>query len=41
MCSEDALKAKQNLRKAMDEEKVKGFATVLVSKDVEQGVVHL
>jgi hypothetical protein len=41
MCTEEATTAKQNLRKAMDDEKVKGFANVLVSKDVGQGIVHL
>ncbi|KAI9564397.1 hypothetical protein GHT06_008136 [Daphnia sinensis] len=41
LCAEEAVTAKQNLRKAMDDEKVKGFANVLVAKDVGQGIVHL
>ena len=41
MCTEEATTARQNLRKAMDDEKVKGFANVLVAKDVGQGIVHL
>lgn len=39
--AEEATTARQNLRKAMDDEKVKGFANVLVAKDVGQGIVHL
>lgn len=38
---EKAQTSKDNLRKAMEEEKVKGFANVLVAKDVGQGIVHL
>ncbi|XP_045025861.1 solute carrier family 12 member 4 isoform X2 [Daphnia magna] len=41
LCTEEATTARQNLRKAMDDEKVKGFANVLVAKDVGQGIVHL
>ncbi|XP_075975973.1 solute carrier family 12 member kcc isoform X2 [Anticarsia gemmatalis] len=37
----DASMAKQNLRKCMDEEKVKGFVDVLVSPDVAEGLSHL
>ncbi|EFX88997.1 hypothetical protein DAPPUDRAFT_41064 [Daphnia pulex] len=41
MYTDEATTARQNLRKAMDDEKVKGFANVLVAKDVGQGIVHL
>jgi len=37
----EAQAAKLSLRKAMDEEKVKGFADVLVAKDVSQGICDL
>lgn len=40
-CIEETQKAKENLRKAMEEEKVKGFANILVAKDLPQGTVHL
>lgn len=38
--AKDAETAKDNLRKVMNEEKVKGFSTVLVSKNINDGVVH-
>ncbi|XP_026739053.1 solute carrier family 12 member 6 isoform X2 [Trichoplusia ni] len=37
----DASSAKQNLRKCMDEEKLKGFVDVLVSPDIAEGLSHL
>ncbi|XP_049692513.2 solute carrier family 12 member 4 isoform X3 [Helicoverpa armigera] len=37
----DASSARQNLRKVMDEEKVKGFVDVLVSPDIAEGLSHL
>jgi len=37
----DAQTAKENLRQAMSNEKVKGFGDVLVAKDVNQGIVSL
>lgn len=37
----DAFMAKQNLRKCMDEEKVKGFADVLVTPDIAEGLSNL
>jgi hypothetical protein len=41
MCTDEATTARQNLRKAMDDEKVKGFSNVLVAKDFGQGItVH-
>lgn len=39
--SGEALAAKQNLRKTMDEEKVKGFVDILVSRNVCDGLCHL
>lgn len=39
--SSEALAAKQNLRKCMDEEKVKGFVDILVSRNVSDGLCHL
>lgn len=40
-CSGDATVAKQALRRIMDDEKVKGFADVLISKDPIEGLSHL
>lgn len=40
-CSGEAAVAKQALRKIMDDEKVKGFADVLVANDVTEGLSHL
>jgi len=37
----DSQAAKLNLRKAMDDEKVKGFADIVVAKDVAQGICDL
>lgn len=37
----ESLTAKQNLRKCMDEEKVKGFVDVLVSHNIADGLSHL
>ncbi|KAJ8736130.1 hypothetical protein PYW08_006786 [Mythimna loreyi] len=37
----DATSARQNLRRIMDEEKVKGFVDVLVSPDIAEGLSHL
>lgn len=37
----EAATAKQNLRKCMDEEKVKGFVDVLVSHSIADGLGHL
>ncbi|GLV43175.1 kazachoc [Carabus blaptoides fortunei] len=37
----EAMAAKQNLRKTMDEEKVKGFVDVLVARNVADGLCHL
>lgn len=37
----EALAAKQSLRKTMDEERVKGFVDVLVSKDISDGLSGL
>jgi len=39
--SGEAVIAKQALRKAMDDEKVKGFADVLIAKDTSEGLCHL
>ncbi|KAK9498186.1 hypothetical protein O3M35_004058 [Rhynocoris fuscipes] len=40
-CSGEALAAKQNLRKLMDEERVKGFVDVLVAADISDGISYL
>lgn len=37
----EALAAKQNLRKTMDEERVKGFCDVLVARNITDGLCHL
>lgn len=37
----EAMAAKQSLRKTMDEERVKGFCDVLVSRDITEGLSHL
>ncbi|KAK7863464.1 hypothetical protein R5R35_010501 [Gryllus longicercus] len=37
----EALAAKQSLRRTMDEEKVKGFVDVLVSRSITDGLCHL
>lgn len=37
----EALAARQSLKKIMEEERVKGFADVLVAKDVADGINHL
>ncbi|GLH09731.1 Bumetanide-sensitive sodium-(potassium)-chloride cotransporter [Gryllus bimaculatus] len=37
----EALAAKQSLRRTMDEEKVKGFVDVLVSRSITDGLSHL
>lgn len=37
----EAAAAKQSLVKIMEEEKVKGFVDVLVSKDIAEGISHL
>lgn len=37
----EASTAKQNLRKCMDEEKVKGFVDVLVTNNIPEGLSHL
>jgi len=39
--SSDAQTAKESLRQAMNNEKVKGFGDVLVAKDISQGIVSL
>lgn len=39
--SGEAQVAKQALRKIMDDEKVKGFADVLIAKDPVEGISHL
>lgn len=36
-----AQSAKQSLRHSMDKEKVKGFAEVIITKDVTQGLSHI
>ncbi|XP_065219429.1 solute carrier family 12 member 4 isoform X3 [Planococcus citri] len=40
-CSGDAVVAKQSIKKVMEDEKVKGFADVLISKDTTEGLSHL
>lgn len=40
-CSSEALAAKQNLRKTMEEEKVKGFVDVLAARNITDGISHL
>lgn len=40
-CSGDAVVAKQSLKKVMEDEKVKGFADVLIAKDTTEGLSHL
>lgn len=37
----EAMAAKQNLRKTMDEERVKGFVDVLVARQISDGLCHL
>ncbi|XP_077296513.1 solute carrier family 12 member kcc isoform X2 [Arctopsyche grandis] len=37
----EALAAKQHLRKTMDEERVKGFVDILVSRNITDGLSHL
>lgn len=37
----EAATAKQNLRRCMDEEKVKGFVDVLVASSIPDGLSHL
>lgn len=37
----EAMAAKQSLSKTMEEEKVKGFAEILVAKDVSEGLSNL
>jgi hypothetical protein len=37
----EVLATKQNLKKAMEEEKVKGFADVMASANVADGLGHL
>ncbi|XP_075215520.1 solute carrier family 12 member kcc isoform X2 [Lycorma delicatula] len=39
--SGEAMAAKQSLQKTMEEEKVKGFTDVLVSRDISEGISHL
>ncbi|XP_049831713.1 solute carrier family 12 member 6 isoform X1 [Schistocerca gregaria] len=39
--SGEAMAAKQSLRRTMDEEKVKGFVDVLVSRNITDGLSHL
>jgi potassium/chloride transporter 4/5/6 len=34
------LTAKQSLKHCMEKEKVKGFAEVVISKDITQGLAH-
>jgi solute carrier family 12 (potassium/chloride transporter), member 4/6 len=36
-----AITAKQNLRKHMDDERVKGFVDVLITKNVADGLSHM
>lgn len=36
-----AITAKQNLRKHMDDERVKGFVDVLITKNVAEGLSHM
>lgn len=38
--SSEALAAKQNLKKTMEEEKVKGFVDILVSRNITDGLSH-
>lgn len=40
-CYGEALAAKQNLRKTIEEERVKGFVDILVARDVTEGLSHL
>uniref|UniRef100_A0A8D8RU17 Solute carrier family 12 member 6 n=1 Tax=Cacopsylla melanoneura TaxID=428564 RepID=A0A8D8RU17_9HEMI len=40
-CSGEALAAKQSLRRTIDEEKVKGFVDVLVTRNVSEGLSHI
>lgn len=37
----EVLATKQNLKKAMEEEKVKGFADVMAAADVAEGLSHM
>lgn len=37
----EAATARQNLRKCMDDEKVKGFVDVLVASNIPEGLGHL
>lgn len=37
----EALAARQSLRRAMDEEKVKGFVDTLVAKNMTEGISHM
>lgn len=39
--SGEAFAAKQSLRKVMDEERVKGFADVVVAKSIPDALSHL
>ncbi|RZF44655.1 hypothetical protein LSTR_LSTR000607 [Laodelphax striatellus] len=39
--SSDAISAKQNVAKMMEEEKVKGFVDVLISREISEGISHL
>lgn len=39
--SGEAQTARNNLRKTMTEEKVKGFVDVLVSSDITEGISHV
>lgn len=40
-CCGDAIVAKQALRRIMEDEKVKGFADVLISRDTIEGLGYL
>nr|CAH7740215.1 unnamed protein product [Callosobruchus chinensis] len=40
-CCGEAMAAKQSLNKTMEEERVKGFAEILVARDVSDGLSHL